>query len=275
MSQSPGVSGLVTGAGNAFGASLRAFRHDRYYAGQVAPTVARNGFAAPTVVTFPPGFEVKSAGAIIENNKVWEAAIEKVFVSTASAIEDNELAADTDFDMEVACNIYAFTGANGDGSRALVNARAFAGIHIYSPGLASYAGATSPSGAFQLRQRLDDFSQWELAYYPGAAAAAQVATFTVPLLNTNGPGLTMDPNYSGGHSICLKWKSRELVLEAIVDAVVRASLPVANPNFNVVPDNVLVGAFISSGTQSAACSIFSRFSAFRVTNYATQGQGLI
>lgn len=254
-------------------------RLDRAYTFATAPATLRNTFAGATITNKPPGVAIVSAGAVIENNKLCELQVESADVLNGAGFEGPGITAQFDFPCEFFCQMFAYTGVMGTADRTKVNNKAFAGIELGSPGIANLT-ANPQSGSVQLRQRLDDYSQFEFVRHIGGGAAPLVVPFTVPQINSHGAGGSMDPNYSDGHQLGIVWDPWGLVATAFVDGIARAQFSIAIPNtpqFFTSTDLLSAGVFVSSGTQSAAVAMTAAFWSPRVTSYDTNriGSGLI
>lgn len=259
------------------GSVLNTNKLTRYYAFENgAPPVLRNTFASPSVVAYPPMLRVATAGAGPENNKIWEATIERCHDLGAP---QTVLPGTTILNYDVVTGMFCqMSGKSADRAKS---PSAFVAIECASPGNATLTSLNANSGSVQLRMSLNDYSKWSLVRFRGVndvANSVQV-DFTVPLVNVNGVGGAPDPDFEEGHQVGLVIDPWELNVKAWVDGMVRATVPIDGSNLPVffAVDPLSWGVVLYGGAQSLAVQIEGQWSAIRIEspNVSTIGSGLV
>lgn len=251
----------VTGPSYAFEKARRLTRH---YAFDVLPVTVRDSFPAlgKVLAVDRPAFYFSALGNA--SNLLAEFAIER-------QVNDVRFEGPTNNDaegyyQEVSCQ--AWGGCN---QPELHDANAYWALQLWNHGGGLPWANPSGSGFVQLRQRLTDKTQWSLVSSPGDGVTPdQVVAFTVP---ATPPG--------EGHHIRLIYDPYNLILRAIVDGAVRATLsgPTAFPRTSAdlglgVAEQHHVSALLRTGVVTGGGSaVFLSLTALDVESLATATAG--
>lgn len=261
----------VTGGGNSgnqFGDPSRINLLDWYPNFLPIPATARNTFVGATIDSTRSNLSIKTAGAIVEANKICELTIDDdkyAFGTGTPGFRGPGATNIGDFKTELACQFWcdAVTRAN-------TAVDAYAGVEIFSATNNSLNGnGAVADGSVKLFGYFNDYTKFGMSVRRGTGTATTFTTATVPNV-----AVAPNPEIASGHLLRMLWDPFALTIDCYVDTthIGKADMSTMSPG---MPPSI--GFFLWSGNNAVAVSMQASISMMRVTKFDTNkiGSGFI